>query len=60
MNIQTQATDQVLTEEQLEAVNGGGGAETLGWVFANIFTLGIPIIVDAATGGHITKAAQNA
>ena len=60
MNTQTQATDQVLTEEQLEAVNGGGGAETVGWLIANIFTFGIPISVDAATGGHITKAAQNA
>ena len=60
MTTQTQATDQVLTDEQLEALNGAGAGATLGWAFANIPTLGIPIIVDAATGGHVTKAAQDA
>ena len=56
----TQATDQALNNEQLEALNGGGAGAMLGWAFANIPTLGIPIIVDAATGGHVTKAAQDA
>ena len=60
MNTQTQATDQVLTEEQLEAINGGGGLETVGWVVANILTFCVPLIVDGATGGHITRAARNA
>ena len=53
----TQATDQALNNEQLEALNGGGAGTMLGWAFANIPTLGIPIIVDAATGGHVTDAA---
>ena len=56
----TQATDQALNNEQLEALNGGGAGTMLGWAFANIPTLGIPIIVDSATGGHVTKAAQEA
>ena len=57
MTTQIKSTDQVLTDEQLEALNGAGVGATLGWAFANIPTLGIPIIVDAATGGHVTDAA---
>ena len=56
----TQPTDQALNDEQLKALNGGGAGAMLGWAFANIPTLGIPIIVDAATGGHVTRAAQDA
>ena len=58
MTTQTQASDQVLTDEQLEDLNGAGAGATLGWVFGNILTGGIPIIVDAATGGNVTKAAE--
>ena len=58
MTTQTQVTDQVLTDEQLEDLNGAGAGATLGWVFGNILTGGIPIIVDAATGGKVTKAAE--
>ena len=49
-----------IDEDQLAGVSGGGAGATLGWVAANIPTLGIPIMVDAATGGHITKAAEKA
>ena len=56
----TQATHQALNDEQLEALNGGGIGAMLGWAAVNIPTLAIPIIVDAATGGHVTKAAQEA
>ena len=58
MTTQTQALDQVLTNEQLEDLNGAGAGATLGWVFGNILTGGIPIIVDAATGGNVTKAGE--
>ena len=58
MTTQTQALDQVLTNEQLQDLNGAGAGATLGWVFGNILTGGIPIIVDAATGGNVTKAAE--
>ena len=56
----TQLSAPALSEEQLQSLNGAGAGATLGWAFANIPTLGIPIIVDAATGGHVTKAAQDA
>ena len=56
----TQVSAPTLSDEQLQSLNGGGAGATLGWAFANIPTLGIPIIVDAATGGHVTKAAQDA
>ena len=51
---------QVMNDQELEAVNGGGAGATLGWAFANIPTAGIPIIVDAFTGGHITQKAKDA
>ena len=56
----TQKPDQILNDEQLKPLNGGGAGAMLGWVLANIPTLGIPIIVDEATGGHITKGFQDA
>ena len=56
----TQISAPALSDEQLQSFNGAGAGATLGWAFANIPTLGIPIIVDAATGGHVTKAAQDA
>ena len=54
----TQVSAQALSDEQLQSLNGAGAGATLGWAFANIPTLGIPMIVDAATGGHVTKAAE--
>ena len=62
MNTQTFAHTQAFTainDDALIAVNGGGAGATLGWVAANIFTLGIPIAADAFTGGKITKAAAD-
>ena len=56
----TQISAPALTDEQLKAVNGAGIGAMLGWAAVNVPTLAIPIIVDAATGGHITKAAQDA
>ena len=56
----TQLSAPALSDEQLQSLNGAGAGATLGWAFANIPTLGIPIIVDAATGGDVTKAAQDA
>ncbi len=55
---QTQAFT-AITDDALIAVNGGGAGATLGWVAANVFTLGIPITVDAFTGGTVTKAAAD-
>ena len=51
---------QIITDQELDAVTGGGAGATLAWAFGNIPTLGIPMIADAFTGGHITKAAQDA
>ena len=51
---------QTINDQELLTATGGGAGATLGWAFANIPTLGIPILVDAATGGHITKAADKA
>ena len=62
MNAQTFAHTQAFTainDDALIAVNGGGAGATLGWVAANVFTLGIPIAADAFTGGKITKAAAD-
>ena len=62
MNTQTFAQAQniaPITDDALIAVNGGGAGATLGWVAANIFTLGAPIAIDAFTGGKITKAAAD-
>ena len=56
----TQLSAPALTDEQLKAVNGAGIGAMLGWAAVNVPTLAIPIIVDAATGGHVTKAAQDA
>ena len=59
-SMNTQLSAPALTDEQLQSLNGAGTGATLGWVFGNILTGGIPIIVDAATGGHVTRDAQNA
>ena len=56
----TQLTPQAVTDEQLAAVDGGGVGSSLLWALGNIPTLGIPLIVDAATGSHVTKAAGDA
>ena len=52
MTTQTQATDQVLTDEQLEDLNGGGFWGDLGYIGANFATGGLLGVVDLATGGH--------
>ena len=54
---QTQATDQVLTEEQLEALNGGSVWGTLGYLVGNTVTGGMLGLVDTATGGHVANEA---
>ena len=62
MNTQTFAQAQniaPITDDALIAVNGGGAGATLGWVAANVFTLGAPIAIDAFTGGKVTKAAAD-
>ena len=62
MNTQTFAQAQDFTainDDALIAINGGGAGATLGWVAANIFTLGAPIAIDAFTGSKITKAAAD-
>ncbi len=62
MNTQTFAQDQAFTainDDALIAINGGGAGATLGWAFANVFTLGIPLIVDSAKGGSVTNAAAD-
>ena len=48
-----------ISEEDLVCVAGGGPGATVGWAFANLVTCGIPIAIDAVTGAHITRAAQN-
>ena len=55
--IQTQATSQVLTDEQLEALNGGGFWGTLGYQAGNVVTGGLFGLVDTATGGHLANEA---
>ena len=54
---QTQATDQDLTDEQLEALNGGDSWGILGYHAANALTLGLFGLVDIATGGHVANEA---
>jgi hypothetical protein len=53
----TQLTPQAVTDEQLAAVDGGGVGSSLLWALGNIPTLGIPLIVDSATGSHVTRDA---
>ena len=48
-----------ITDEELMAVNGGGAGASVLWGLANVVTLGIPIIVDEAKGGSVTKAAAD-
>ena len=62
MNTQTFAQAQNITpinDDALIAVNGGGADKSMDWVRANILTLGIPLIVDTAKGGSVTKAAAD-
>ena len=58
MTTQTQETDQVLTDEKLEALNGGGFWGSLGYLAGNVVTGGLFGVVDAATGGHVFRDAQ--
>ena len=62
MNTQTFAHAQAFTainDDELMAVNGGGAGASILWALANIPTLGIPLIVDSAKGGSVTKAAAD-
>ena len=52
---------EAITDQDLVNATGGGAGATLGLVFSNIFTLGIPATVDAfANNGGITKATLDA
>ena len=55
--IQTQAADQVLTDEQLEALNGGGFWGGLFYILGDVVTLGGQSVADELTGGHIREGA---
>ena len=57
MTIQTQAADQVLTDEQLEALNGGGFWGGLFYILGDVVTLGGQSVADELTGGHIREGA---
>ena len=62
MKTQTFAHAQAFTainDDALIAVNGGGAGASVLWGLANVVTLGIPIIVDEAKGGSVTKAAAD-
>lgn len=59
MTTQTQATDQVLTDEQLEDLNGAGAVASMFWGIDIMLGLGIPYIVDDATGGNVAKAVRS-
>ena len=51
---------QAISDQELDVVNGGGAGAPLAWAFGSIPTVGIPMIADAFTGDHITKATQDA
>ena len=52
---------EAINDQELLTATGGGAGAALGWTFANILGLGIPIVVDAfANDGGITKSAINA
>ena len=62
MKTQTFAQTQDFTainDDALIAINGGGAGASILWGLANVVTLGIPIIVDEAKGGSVTKAAAD-
>ena len=56
MTTQTQATDQALTDEQLEALNGAGPVSTFFWVVDNFMGFGIPMVIDESTGFNVKHA----
>ena len=49
-----------IPDDDLAGVSGGGTGAIVGWIIANGLTLGIPHIVDSATGSHVRHAAENA
>ena len=52
----SQGNYQELTDEQLEHITGGGPAAIAGWAALNMFTLGIPAMVDLANGSpHVAE-----
>ena len=56
---QTQATDQVLTNEQLEDLNGAGGIAMIFWALDDAMGLGIPWAIDYMTGNNVEKACNS-
>ena len=56
MTTQTQAADQVLTDEQLEALNGAGPVSEAFWAIDNLMTFGIPLLIDESTGFNVKHA----
>ena len=56
MTTQTQATDQALTDEQLEALNGAGPVSEAFWAIDNLMTFGIPLLIDESTGFNVKHA----
>ena len=56
---QTQATDQALTDEQLEDLNGAGGVAWFFWALDDAMGLGIPWAIDSVTGNHVEKAVNS-
>ena len=50
MTTQTQATDQVLTDEQLEALNGGDFLGVLKYILYSAGSMGVYPVVDAISG----------
>ena len=50
MTAQTQATDQVLTDEQLEELNGGNLMNAMGYIGMSILTVGAYPFFDAIEG----------
>ena len=57
MTTQTQATDQALTVEQLEALNGGDAMGQAAYIAGTMSTLGVFALVDGLTGWHLQKDA---
>ena len=49
-----------ITDDDLAGASGGGTGAMFGWIIANCATAGIPLLVDLATGRHVTNAAKKA
>ena len=56
MTTQTQATDQALTDVQLEDLNGAGPVSEFFWVIDNMMSFGIAGAIDDRTGFNVKHA----